>query len=146
MPTRSKFTEQRREAILANLRAGLPLASAAALAGVNRSTLMRWLARGRDAGPTSAFRQFVDACEQAVAEADAVAVNIVRQAMPDNPTLAWKWIERRMREDFGRERPTAPLGSPVVIRLTLDGGEPLPEGLRQLPPILLPLPEGKDPA
>jgi len=64
--------------------------------------------------------------------------------MADNPNIAWKWVERRMREDFGPNlSPPAEQAGPTVIQLRF-----APDPGRQLPtaPLALPPPEGDEPA
>lgn len=120
MPTPSKFNAQTRQRILEILAAGGSRRTAAATAGVDHATLSRWLARGRDAAPGSRWREFVQAVEQAEAHPRVRALTAVYDALPDNPGLAWKFIERR-EPGYGPSTavtPEAPSG-PVVIQLHL---------------------------
>lgn len=55
----AKFTVRRRELILELLRAGASRRAAAAAAGVDHSTLIKWIRRGERAHPESQYRRFV---------------------------------------------------------------------------------------
>jgi hypothetical protein len=58
MPTRSKFTADRRHLILELLRAGASRREAARMAGLDHSTLIKWIRRGRKAAPGGRWREF----------------------------------------------------------------------------------------
>ena len=56
----AKFTVQRRELILELLRAGASRRAAARVAGVDHSTLIKWIRRGEQAShPESQYRRFL---------------------------------------------------------------------------------------
>jgi hypothetical protein len=128
MPARSKFTQATRQRVLEAKRIGASDRTAAHIAGIDHSTLGRWLARGRGAGEGSSYRALHDEFRAAEAEPRLRALAIVHEQMPDNPSLAWKFIERK-EEGFQPPAPVHPLPPwppTMTIQLTLDG-KPLPE-------------------
>lgn len=94
------------------MRAGNYLETAAALAGVDPSTLRRWIARGererrrRDAGETpdsseNGFVRFAQDVGRAAAAAQSEIVGrIVRAGREDWRAAAW-WLERRHGDGWG---------------------------------------------
>ena len=151
MPARSKFTAETRQRILEMKRLGASDRTAAAVAGIDHATLFRWLRRGEDAAQGSRFREFYEAHQAAEAEPRVRALAIVHDSLADNPSLAWKFLERR---EPGYAPPTA---SPpmlewpetTTIHLTLGDGKPPPRWAEadMVPGALidvgLPLPEGE---
>jgi hypothetical protein len=128
MPARSKFTQATRQRILEAKRIGASDRTAAHIAGIDHSTLGRWLSRGKGAGEGSTYRAFHDEFRAAEAEPRLRALAIVHKEMPDNPSLAWKFIERR-EDGFSPPGPMPP--SPqwpqtTVIQLSLSDGRSLP--------------------
>jgi hypothetical protein len=121
----SKFTAARRELILELLAAGASRRAAAAAAGIGHQTLLRWVTRGEAASEGSRWHNFYLAVEEAEARPRLRALSIVYNAIPDDPSLAWKFIERTV-EGFGSipEGP-APRDPEGVIHLHLPGNEPL---------------------
>jgi hypothetical protein len=138
--SRSKFTEANRAALLDALRDGVPVRTACALVGVDRSAFYRWMRRGETGRPGGVFHDFYMAVQHAIAQADAEAVVIIRRGMRDDPRLARWWLSRRLRDEFGDGPQAAPQPpGPVVIQLTLDDGTPTRPGRigGYLPPIAL---------
>jgi hypothetical protein len=79
------------------LRAGVPLATAAAAVNVPRPTLYRWLAR-----PEPMFVAFADRVERARAEGEAALVlQIVRESATRWQSAAWL-LERINPGQYGR--------------------------------------------
>jgi hypothetical protein len=60
MPNRSKFTERRRQRILAILAAGGSRRTAARVAGIDPATLRAWIQRGGHAAPGGRLRRFYE--------------------------------------------------------------------------------------
>ena len=71
----SKFAPESAEVVLAYIRRGSPRHIAANAAGIGRSTLMRWMARGKSER-RGQFRDFWDALKKA--EAELVVVSLGR--------------------------------------------------------------------
>lgn len=127
MAARSKFTEETRQKILQALSVGASRRTAAAIAGINEAQIRRWLKQGETATRGSRFREFYDAVNEAEAAPRVRALGIIYREMPDNPALAWKFIERREPGFAPPVSAPAAAPAPQVIVLTLDDGRPLPE-------------------
>jgi hypothetical protein len=131
VPARSKFTAPVKAKILELLAAGASRRAASAFAGVDHATLLRWLRRGENASEGSRFREFYEQVAEAEAHPKLRALQIVYNAIPDDPGLAWKFIERR-EPGYGSapidpprkvsDHKTAENG-PTVITLTPPGKE-----------------------
>lgn len=83
---------------------------AAAVAGIDKSTVYRWMAMGREA-KSGMYREFYDEVKEAEAFAENTAVGQVRRAGaidPRNWTAAMTFLERRFRDRWGRPAPAAP--------------------------------------
>ena len=130
-----KLTPEVHKDIIRDLGAGVPREHAAEHAGVHRTTLFRWLARGRKdkSGP---FRDLCNAVKKAEAEAVAASVARIRRAAQGGQVIerttttttrkdgssttkvvekttagqwtadAW-WLERRHPEEFASNRQEA---------------------------------------
>lgn len=121
----SKFTEPVKEHVLQALKIGSSLRTAAAYAGIDHKTLLRWLKEGES--PTSgAKHEFYVECHAAQAAPKLRAMQVVHDEMPNKPELA-KWFLERRERDFAPPQPTPPAvqGGPVVINLALAEGSPL---------------------
>jgi transposase-like protein len=121
MPTRSKFTSERRARILEILSAGGSRRAAAAVAGIDHATLHRWLERGRKGAPGGRWHTFMRDVEQAETHP---ALRVLREEydkLSDSPSVALRFLERNV---WAAEDEPAPLAGPVVIRLTLADESP----------------------
>lgn len=76
--------------------------TAAAYAGIRRTTLYEWLARGR-AATEGVYRDFADAVEKAEADAVVISVALIRSAAQKNWQAAAWWLERRYPDEWGRK-------------------------------------------
>lgn len=86
---RSKLTPAVLGKVITSLRAGNYIETAAEFAGIDRATLFRWLAKGR-AARSGQFRDFCDAVEGAIAQAEVAAVaRIVTASQADWKAAAW---------------------------------------------------------
>lgn len=134
---RGKLDDQRAAAIVEAVARGWPLDVAASAAGVHRSTLFRWLERGRvvadrldrdgeAAIPAEApFLHLVDAVGVARAAAEGRAIDLVLDAAITDARHAEWWLERSAPERWGRRQRTEVVGDdggPIPIRLDGDGG------------------------
>ncbi|MBV9173618.1 MAG: hypothetical protein JOZ81_26440, partial [Chloroflexi bacterium] len=93
MPRPPKLTPERQERVLAAIGAGATRKAAASYAGVDESTLYRWLKRN------ASFASLLRAREDEV-EVRACA-EIQQAASADWRAAAW-WLERRRPADYGR--------------------------------------------
>ena len=98
MARRSKATEARIEALLVALRAGNTREAAAGHAGIDRTTLYRWLERD------PALRTRV---EKAEADAEVRFEAQVAQGAGDDWRAAAWWLERRRPKSYGRAQAIA---------------------------------------
>ena len=94
-----KLTQVIQDRILTGLRAGAYLKTAAASAGVDASTLRRWLA-----DPRPRFVTFRERVRQAEAEGELLLAGRVAQAAAHSPATAVKLLERRYPARYGRHR------------------------------------------
>jgi hypothetical protein len=128
MPTPSKFTAERRDKIIQALQVGASRRTACHIAGVDESNLRRWLARGLEAAEGTRYRDFYEEVRKAEASPSMRALGIIYKEMPDNPMLAWKFIERK-EPGYEPPMPMAPAAMPVTtIHLSFHDGGPLDSG------------------
>ena len=113
MPRPTKLTDARVERILAALRAGNYLETAAHLAGVSPSTLHEWRKR---------FPEFSEAVEKARAEAEAANVAVIREATTSHWQAAAWWLERSFPGRWARRDKVEHAGA---IGITLERIEEL---------------------
>jgi len=116
----SKFTAERRAMVMAAKRFGCSDETAAWHAGLNKSTLSRWLDRAERAAEGSTWHDFwVDYC-RVIANVRMTAAGRALQAAADNPAMAVKVAS--LLEPAFRPEPPAPLETQVqrvVVRLEL---------------------------
>ncbi len=102
----SKFVPEAAAVVRAHVRRGSPRHIAANAAGLGRSTLMRWMARGKKE-LRGKFRDFWDALKKAEAEMVIELVQRINAAAERGTWQAAAWtLERRYPEEFsthGRE-------------------------------------------
>lgn len=116
-----KLTPAVQRLICDTVRKGNYLETAAAFAGVAKSTLHDWLKRGANQ-KRGKFREFSDAVREALAEADVLDVEKIH-ASRSWQAAAWK-LERRHPEQFGRRSAvevSGPGGAPVNVEHTNRG-------------------------
>ena len=90
----SKYTPERVQRIVQALQAGSTRKAACQYAGISDETFATWLRENLD---------FLDAVTQAETAAELRCNTTIMQAIRDGSTTdAWKWLERRRAEDYGR--------------------------------------------
>lgn len=98
----TKLNPELQEKICQAIRAGNYIETAAAYAGVNKSTLYDWLKRGGRA-KSGKYKEFSNAVEKALAEAEVRDVFIIGKAAEENwQAAAWR-LERKFPERWGRK-------------------------------------------
>ncbi len=109
----SKLDDLTAKRIVDAIAAGGSRAAAAEAARVHRSTLMTWLARGRNG--EQPYRDFLDRVKKAEAEAELSMVAIVRTAATNGTwqAAAW-WLERRRSRTYALRREARENARPAV--------------------------------
>lgn len=99
----TKMTEERITRFVTAIRGGSYIDIAATFAGLDRSTVFRWMAAGREA-KSGRFRDFYDRVKEAEAAVEIDAIARVRTAAQDprNWTAAMTFLERRFRDRWAR--------------------------------------------
>lgn len=102
----TKLDDLRAKRIVDAVAEGASRTVAAAKGGIDRSTLLGWLARGRDG--EAPYDDFLLRVKKAEAEAEEAMVVCVRMAAmnPKNWTAAAWWLERCRPLDYAKREPT----------------------------------------
>ena len=101
----SKLTPQTHDKIVNAVKAGNYLETAARYAGIDQSTLHRWLNKGKDPDAEPEYRQFCEAVESAKAEAEARNVALIQQSANAGTWQAAAWfLERTAHARWGRKQ------------------------------------------
>lgn len=123
---RSKFDAGRKKIIIEVLELGASMETAAAIARITPVTLYRWLRKGEDASEESQYGKFYLDVQEARAKPRQRALVTVSNELDDDPTMAWKFLERR---EPGFAPPSTRISgpaNPVVIQLSFSNGQALP--------------------
>jgi transposase len=97
----TKYNDEVVSKILSFVRAGNYIETAAVAAGISKETLYEWLRRG--AKKEQPFKNFSDACERAMAEADMIDLSDISKAARAGSWQAAAWrLERRNPKQIGR--------------------------------------------
>jgi hypothetical protein len=98
-----KLTAAIQAQVVDAIRAGASREKAAQAAGIDRSTLQRYLARGQGPGAPVRFKKFVEAFKAAEVAAYLASVDSIRQAAERGDWRAAAFmLERRHSDEFGR--------------------------------------------
>jgi hypothetical protein len=117
----TKLTPELQDRVVAYVRAGNYVETAAAAAGVSKVSLYDWLKRGaRGEAPYDAF---ADAMAQAVAMAEARDVALIGKAAETQwQAAAWR-LERKFPDRYGRRERhevSGPDGGPIPVAVDAD--------------------------
>lgn len=97
---KSKLTPELQERLVAFLRAGNYVETAAACAGIHKDTFYEWCKKGRKG--EEPFAAFVEVVDKAIAESEARDVALIGKAATVNwQAAAWR-LERKMPHKWGR--------------------------------------------
>jgi transposase len=97
-----KLTPEIQQKIVDSLRMGNYIETASAYAGINKTTLYDWLKRGARE-KRGKYKQFSNAVEKAMAEAEMRDVALIAQAAKENwQAAAWR-LERKYPARWGRK-------------------------------------------
>jgi transposase len=125
MAAATKLTKATSDRIKAALERGAYLETAAAHAGIARSTFYDWLKRGRtEAGDYTAdsYGEFVLMVDQALAQSELADLKTIEKAADEIwQAAAWR-LERRWPEKYGRRTAVAldSESGPIVVKLAFD--------------------------
>ena len=119
MPMPSKFTRKRRELIVVCLSAGASRRTAAQVAGIDHSTLVKWISAGSRGAPGGMWRGFHDAVVAAEAGSHRPRLLPLRETPPAVVRNAWEIVERMFEEDFAEPTP------PPAISISFADGTPI---------------------
>lgn len=98
----TKLTPELQKKIIDAIRAGNYMETAAAYAGISKDTFFRWLRKGARA-KSGIYKEFHDAVEKALAEAEVRDVMIIANAATsDWKAAAWR-LERKFPDRWGRK-------------------------------------------
>lgn len=107
------------------VRMGNYVETAAAVAGITKDTLYRWLRKGANA-KSGIYKQFSDAVKRAQAEAEARDVGLIGKAAVDQwQAAAWR-LERKFPDRWGRRDRVTHSGdpdAPIVIKTVWGGAD-----------------------
>src|SRR4051794_5885846 len=104
MPRPSKLTDETASRILTALRTGCYMETAAAFAGIHKSTLHDWLKRGRSESK-GRYREFSYSVEKALAESELRDLAVIARASERQwQASAWR-LERRWPQRWARRSP-----------------------------------------
>lgn len=122
----SKLTQEVQDQIVQILQAGNWLETASAYAGVDPSTVRRWMAKGEGEDAEEPYRAFCAAIKQARAQAEIRAVTLIQKAAQDGTWQASAWyLERSHPDRWGRKRLeiTGADSQPVRVEVDVDSLE-----------------------
>lgn len=97
----SKLTHELIDQVHRALCLGNTRSSAAALAGVHEATLRAWFNEGEDA-KEGLKRELYEAVLEGEAQRDAFCVKLIRREMITDVRQAWRMLERRNPQEWGR--------------------------------------------
>lgn len=113
----TKLTPELSREICDYVRMGNYVETAAAIAGISKDSIYRWLKKGANA-KSGIFREFSDAVKKAQAEAEARDVGLIGRAAKDQwQAAAWR-LERKFPDRWGRKdrvEHTGRDGQPIQI-------------------------------
>jgi len=116
---RGRFNQDRAETLLNMIRGGNTLKVACGFAGIDYTTLRRWVLKADDPTAPQEYVDFKAELEKARAQAQVVAVAQIRKAASDGSWQAAAWfLERSFPEDWGRRDTNR-------VELVGDGGGPV---------------------
>jgi len=98
-----KLTPELQQKIVDAIRMGAYIETAAAYAGINKSTLYDWMRRGARA-KSGKYKEFSNAIEKALAESEMRDLAVIAKASQENwQAAAWR-LERKFPDRWGRRK------------------------------------------
>ena len=120
----SKLTPEIQDRIVAAIRAGNYVETAARHAGIDPATFYRWMERGAKER-SGKYREFRKAVEKARADAEVRHVAIIAQAATKRWEAAAWWLERSFPDRWGRRRYEVEHSGTVQFESAYDALAPL---------------------
>jgi transposase-like protein len=120
MPRPTKLTDDVQKRVLDALRSGNYMETAARYAGIDESTLHRWIARGKEDDAEEPYREFCKSVERARAEAEVRNLHLIQSAAQGGTWQAAAWfLERSFPGRWGRREKvemSGPDGGPITLK------------------------------
>ena len=117
----TKLTKEVQERILQAVQAGNYLDTAAQYAGIDGSTMRRWVQKGEGEGATEPYRAFCTALKSARASAEVRSVALIQTAASNGTWQAAAWyLERSYPDRWGRTRVEVTGADNAPIRVDVD--------------------------
>jgi hypothetical protein len=117
----TKLTKEVQDRILQAVQAGNYLDTAAQFAGIDGSTMRRWLQKGEGEGAAEPYRTFHTALKSARASAEVRSVALIQTAASNGTWQAAAWyLERSYPDRWGRTRVEVTGADNAPIRVDVD--------------------------
>lgn len=98
----TKYCDDVASKIINAIRAGNYMETAAAFAGVDKTTLYDWMKQGA-AGKSPEMEEFSNAIKRALAESEFIDLSLIQKAAREGAWQASAWrLERRFRDRWGK--------------------------------------------
>jgi len=115
----SKFSQERAERLIQAVRGGNYLKTACAFAGIDYTTLRRWILKADEPDAPPEYREFKEALEKARADAEVASLAKIQKAANEGQWQAAAWfLERSMPDRWAKKDKTQ-------IELTSEDGGPV---------------------
>jgi hypothetical protein len=125
----TKLTKEVQERILQAVQAGNYLDTAAQYAGIDASTMRRWVVKGEAPNAAEPYRSFCTALKSARATAEVRSVALIQSAASNGTWQAAAWyLERSYPDRWGRTRVEVTGGSdgetqPIRVQVSAEALE-----------------------
>jgi hypothetical protein len=117
----TKLTKEVQDRILQAVQAGNYLDTAAQFAGIDPSTMRRWVIKGEAPDAPDAYREFCVAIKGARASAEVRSVALIQNAASNGTWQAAAWyLERSYPDRWGRTRIEVTGADNTAIRVEVD--------------------------
>lgn len=113
------MTPEVQERIVSAIRAGNYLETASAYAGIDQSTLHKWISRSKEPDASAALVEFRQSVERARAEAEVRTVALIQQAASNSWQAAAWYLERSHPKRWARREKvemSGPEGGPITLQ------------------------------
>ena len=128
----SKLTTQRRATILHLVIAGASIREASRAVGLDHSTVVKWLARGKTSAPGTRLRRFYDEVDAARTDGPRL-VDLQRELRAQFEREDLAWAMKFLDDDWRPDPPDPPPSYAFEVRLH-DGSPLIQSPLQKSPP------------